>query len=86
MEPAVDIGDDLSWAEALASLEYEYWVVGAQEELQSLQDMQVFVLISCSFLSSSCRPLKGKLVCKYKHNDSDKIVYYKVQYVAKGYA
>ena len=50
MEPAVDTGDDPSWTEALASLEREYWVVGAWEELQSLQDMQVFVLVPHSSL------------------------------------
>ena len=50
MEPAVDTGDDPSWTEALASLEREYWVVGAREELQSLQDMQVFVLVPHSSL------------------------------------
>ena len=86
MEPAVDTGDDPSWTEALASLEREYWVVGAREELQSLQDMQVFVLVPHSSLPPGRRPLKGKLVCKCKRDDSGKIICYKVWYVAKGYA
>jgi hypothetical protein len=31
-------------------------------------------------------PLKGKLVCKCKRNDMEKVVRYKVRYVAKGFA
>jgi len=31
-------------------------------------------------------PLKGKLVCKRKHDDMGKVTHYKVHYVAKGFA
>ena len=37
-------------------------------------------------LPDSQRPLKGKLVCKRKRDDSGKISRYKVRYVAKGFA
>ena len=30
-------------------------------------------------------PIKGKLICKHKHDSTRKIVYYKVQYVVKGF-
>src|ERR1700677_1451150 len=31
-------------------------------------------------------PLKGKLVCKRKHDDTGRVVQYKVRYIAKGFA
>jgi Reverse transcriptase (RNA-dependent DNA polymerase) len=86
LEPSIDTGDDPSWADAIASPDREYWVAGARDELQSLKELQVFVLVPRSSLPIGRRPLKGKLVCKRKHNDSGKISRYKVRYVAKGYA
>jgi hypothetical protein len=44
-EPNFDSNDDLSWATAMKSMEREYWIAGAQEELCSLADLNVFVLI-----------------------------------------
>lgn len=41
----VDTGDDPLWADALASPDREYWIAGAREEIQSLKDLQVYVLI-----------------------------------------
>jgi hypothetical protein len=86
MEPTLDDGDDPSWAEALSSSDKEYWVAGAREELQSLKDMQVFILVPHSSVPQGRRPMRGKLVCKRKRDDSGKITCYKVRYVAKGYA
>ena len=86
MEPTLDTGDDPSWAEALASSDKEYWIAGAREELKSLKDLQVFVLVPRSSLPPGRRPMRGKLVCKRKRDDSGQIVHYKVRYVAKGYA
>ena len=42
--------DDPLWAMAIASLECEYWIAGARDELQSLKDLNVFVLVPCSEL------------------------------------
>jgi hypothetical protein len=58
---------DPSWAEALRSPEREYWIAGARDELRSLANLQVFVLIPRSHVPSGRRPLKGTccniLVC-----------------------
>jgi len=86
LQPTVPLDDDPSWAEALASPECEYWIAGGREELQSLSDLNVFVLVPRSTMPPGTRPLRGKLVCKRKRDDSGKVVRYKVRYVAKGYA
>ena len=86
LEPIVDSGDDPSWADALASLDCEFWIAGAREEIESLENLKVFVLVPRSEVPRGQRPLKGKLVCKWKCDDSGNIVCYKVHYVAKGYA
>ena len=86
LEPVSDTGDDPSWNEALASSEKEYWIAGAREELQSLKDLQVYVLVPRSSIPAGRRPMRGKLVCKRKRDDSGAIKRYKVRYVAKGYA
>jgi len=85
-EPRCDTDNDPSWQEALVSPEREYWIAGACDELRSLQDLQVFVLVPCSSVPSGRRLLKGKLVCKRKRDDTGKITWYKVHYVAKGFA
>jgi len=45
VEPIFDTGDDPSWSSAIRSLECEYWIARAHEELRNLADLQVFVLI-----------------------------------------
>ena len=70
----------------MASPEREYWIAGACDELRSLVDLRIFVLVPRSELPKGKRPLRGKLVCKCKHDDTGKIVCYKVCYVAKGFA
>ena len=86
IEPTTNTGDDPSWKEALASPEREYWIAGAHDELRSLQDLQVFILVPRSTVPCEKRLLKGKLVCKRKHDDNGNVIRYKVWYVAKGYA
>jgi transposase InsO family protein len=86
LEPTPDHGDEPLWAQAMASDEREYWIAGARDELQSLQDLKVFVLVPRTDLPRGQRPLKGKLVCKRKRDDTGRIVRYKVRYVAKGFA
>jgi Reverse transcriptase (RNA-dependent DNA polymerase) len=86
IEPVLDSGDDPSWEEALASKEREYWIAGGRDELKSLEDLNVFVLVPRSAVPRGQRPLKGKLVCKRKRDDMGNVVRYKVRYVAKGYA
>jgi hypothetical protein len=86
LEPVADAGDDPLWVDALASPEREYWIAGARDEIQSLSDLQVFVLVPRASIPNGRRPMRGKLVCKRKRDDSGKISRYKVRYVAKGYA
>jgi hypothetical protein len=86
LEPSVDSDDDPLWAEAMASPEREFWIAGARDEIRSLEDLRVFALVPHSELPKGKRPLKGKLVCKRKRDDTGKIVHYKVRYVAKGFA
>jgi len=86
IEPVLDSGDEPSWAQALASPECKYWIAGGRDELKSLEDLRVFILVPCSEIPCGQRPLKGKLVCKRKRDDVGNVVCYKVQYVAKGYA
>ena len=84
-QPA-DEDDEPLWEHAIASDECEYWIVGGCEELKSLEDLKVFVLIPRSNIPRGHRALKGKLVCKRKRDDTGKIVRYKVRYIAKGFA
>jgi hypothetical protein len=86
LEPEMDADNDPLWSDVLASPEWEYWIASAQDEIHSLQDLKVFVLIPWLDVPASQRPLRGKLVCKHKRDDSGKVVRYKVHYVAKGFA
>ena len=86
LEPFYNDDDNPTWAEAMASPEREFWIAGTCEELKSLEDLQVFVLVPQSSVPKGCRPLKGKLVCKCKRNDTGKVTRYKVRYIAKGFA
>ena len=86
IEPVPDHGDEPLWAQAMSSTEREYWIAGARDELKSLADLNVFVLVPRTDLPRGHRPLQGKLVCKRKRDDTGKIVRYKVRYVAKGFA
>jgi len=86
LKPIPDVGDDPLWVDALASPDKEYWIAGTRDEIQSLSDLQVFVLVPRSSVPNGRRPMHGKLVCKRKRDDSGKISRYKVRYIAKGYA
>ena len=83
--PVPESDDDPLWSKALASPEREYWIAGARDEIRSLEDLKVFVLVPRSDMPRGQRPLKGKLVCKRKRDDAGNVVRYKVRYVAKGY-
>ena len=82
----LDDDDDPAWSTALNSAKHKYWIAGARDELKSLQDLNVFILVPHSALPRHQRPLKGKLVCKRKRDDVGNIAHYKVRYVAKGFA
>ena len=86
LEPELDVDNDPLWSKALASPEHEYWIAGAHDEIRSLQDLKVFVLVPRLDVPAGQRPLWGKLVCKRKCDASGKVVRYKVRYVAKGFA
>jgi len=73
LEPTCDTDDDPSWREALALPDREYWIAGAREELRSLQDLHVFILVPRSEIPQGKCVLKGKLVCKQKQDDTGKI-------------
>src|SRR6266702_70959 len=45
VEPEVDLDDEPSWGKAMASPECEYWVARSREEIKSLEDLNVFVLV-----------------------------------------
>jgi hypothetical protein len=68
LEPCPATDDEPSWAAALALPECKYWIAGGQEELQSLKDLNIFILVSQSHISPGHHLLKGKLVCKRKCN------------------
>jgi hypothetical protein len=70
----------------MASPEWEYWITGTCDELCSLVDLHVFVLVPHSELPKGKQPLRGKLVYKHKHDNTGKIICYKVRYVTKGFA
>ena len=82
----LDPDNDLLWATAIISSECEYWVAGAHDELKSLMDLKVFVLVPRTNILCSQHPLWGKLVCKWKWDNAGNISRYKVHYVAKGFA
>ena len=85
LEPEVDINDDPLWSKAMASPKREYWIAGAQDEIRSLEELKVFVLVPRSDVPASQQALRGKLVCKHKHDNAGKVLCYKVQYIAKGF-
>jgi hypothetical protein len=82
---SMETDDEPTWAQAMASEEREYWIVGGCDEIKSLQDLKVFVLVPQTKLPHGHQTLKGKLVCKKKHDDTGCVVHYKVHYVAKGF-
>jgi hypothetical protein len=86
LEPLLDDDDDPKWAEAMASPEHEFWIAGARDELHSLEDLKVFVLVPRSSVPKGKHLLKGRLVCKRKQDETGQITHYKVRYVAKGFA
>ena len=85
-ETTLDDNDDPTWTAALKSPDREYWIAGAREELKSLEDLQVFVLVPHSGIPRGRHPLKGKLVCKRKRDDAGNVSRHKVRYVVKGFA
>jgi hypothetical protein len=85
LEPSIDSDNDPTWVQAMASDEQEYWIAGGHNELKSLEDLKVFILVLQSEVPCGQRPLKGKLICKQKHDNTGCIVRYKVCYVVKGY-
>jgi len=86
LEPTIETSDDPKWQDALNSPKREYWITGTRDEIRSLEDLQVFMLVLQSTLPPGCHPMQGKLVCKCKRDDTGNVVHYKVWYVAKGYA
>jgi hypothetical protein len=73
-EPILDSNDNPTWASTLTSPEQEYWIAGGHNELISLADLKVFVLIPCSTMPPGLKPLKSKLVCKQKYDNTGTII------------
>jgi len=83
----VDVEDpDLpTWGQAIASSEQGKWLEGAQEEIHSLEDMEVFQLVPRLAVPSGRKILRGKFICKLKHDKLGNPTRYKVRWVAKGF-
>ena len=65
----VENPDVPEWDEALESSEHNKWLEGAKAELTSLHDMGMYKVIPCSDVPSNCSVLRGKFVCKLKHDE-----------------
>ena len=72
-----DSDDKPTWNQAMASDERDYWIAGGRDEIKSLQDLKVFVLVPRSELTRGQKSLKGKLVCKKKRDETGRVVQYK---------
>lgn len=64
LEPSIDPDNKPSWAQAMASSEWEYWIAASHNGLWSLEDLKVFVLVPHSKLTCRQCPLKGKLASR----------------------
>jgi hypothetical protein len=45
LAPSIDADNEPTWAQAMASDEHEYWIAGGCDELKSLEDLKVFILV-----------------------------------------
>ena len=81
----VEDPDAPSWREAITSSEKEKWLEGAREELRSLEDMEVFHLVPRSDVPSNQKVLRGKFLCRLKHDEFRNPIRHKVRWVAKGF-
>lgn len=81
----VEDPDSPSWKEAIASSEKDKWMEGAQAELRSLEEMEVYQLIPRSDVPPNRKILRGKFVCKLKRDETGNPVRHKVRWVAKGF-
>lgn len=61
LKPTVGPDDKPLRTQAINSDKQEYWITGGHNELQSLQDLKVFILVPCSKLPHGHHPLKGNL-------------------------
>jgi transposase InsO family protein len=81
----VEDPDAPEWPDALKSDERESWLEGAKAELDSLREMNVFELILHRDVPPNRSVLRGKFVCRLKHDEVGNPVRYKVCWVAKGF-
>ena len=81
----VEDPDALEWHEAIALADWDKWMEGAQLELDSLRDMEVYQLVLWTDIPANCSVLCGKFICRLKHNENGKPVRYKVRLVARGF-
>ena len=77
--------DPKTWREAMASLDSREWVNGAEEELTSLREHQVFKLVPRDSVPHGRKILQGRFVCRRKRNEHGIVTRHKVRFVAKGY-
>ena len=82
----LDDNNNPTWISVLQSPKCEYWIARVCEELKSLKDLQVCILVPWSNVPHGHHPLKDKLVCKQKCDNAGNIFCYKVWYVVKGLA
>jgi hypothetical protein len=74
LQPSPESDDKPTWAQAMASDERKYWIAGGREEIKSLQDLKVFVLVPQTELPHGHRPLKGKLISYVRRNTTTQVV------------
>lgn len=77
--------DPKNWKEAMEGDEASAWMDGAQEELGSLREMEVYKLVPRSQVPQGRKVLKGRFVCHRKRDESGNVIRHKVRFVLKGY-
>jgi hypothetical protein len=74
-----------SWAEALESDDRDKWLEGANAELSSLHEMNVYELVPRHKVPTNRSILRGKFICRLKCDEMGIPVRHKVHWVAKGF-
>ena len=74
-----------TWKEAKASANAKHWEEGYHNELKSLKDMGVYKLIPRTDIPQGHKVRKGMPVFRIKHNETGKVIRWKVHLVFKGF-
>jgi len=77
--------DEPTFRQAMKSPDADKWTFGIQDELKSLKDMGVYVLVPRSDVPSGRKILHGKWVLNLKRDKVGAPVWHKARYVVLGY-